>query len=92
MSDLLTDEDLFTETKPPTRWKNAYRADRIVTYMCERCRAEISYAAREVALTHCRTFPSEDVARTHHEEMEARNRREGRYEAEYLGPVPVEEP
>jgi len=82
---------LWTENdpieKPASRWVNRWIVMRAHATGCTVCGAVASFAAGEIVQTHCRTYPSRDVAETMAREVLDDATRSG---VGWLGAFPVE--
>lgn len=83
MTDLLTDTDFkpTTATRPPSKWRNRWQANCIIILHCRICNTVKTLRYGEIFETHCRIYPSRDVAETHARLAVG---------AHYLGPFPLD--
>lgn len=73
-------------TKPPTRWRNRWKSIAVRITRCTVCGERTVIAPGQYYESHCRTYPSRDVAETHATELFAPPN-----STQYLGAFPVEE-
>lgn len=55
---------VYVVTKPPSRWRNWWVAKRAGIMVCSVCGARTPVGPGDVYGTHCRRYPSRDVAET----------------------------
>lgn len=91
---LLNDADFAPQVtleravKPPAKWKNRWRAPPYaVSLQCSKCGFVIEVGPREEYGSHCKLYPSRDMAETDAEELA---RETPAFAAQYLGAFPVE--
>jgi hypothetical protein len=88
---LLSRDDLLPKekkaTEPAKGWVNRWRAVNPWMAVCVVCDHRRLVRRGETATTHCRRYPSKDVAESHANELDAAQNNGDR---EYLGAFPIE--
>lgn len=88
LTELLTDADLRATEEPPKRWLNWWRSRIDDFEICSICGRSVSAPTGKVYGSHCRRYPSKDVAETHAVELDFYYSPHGNFSRTYLGAFP----
>lgn len=96
MTDLDTKPKSETRTAPAKRWINRWvvvNAETSHIFQCHICGRRWVHRYGDILQSHCRRYPSKDVAESHASKLSASDipTPDGKCGTEYLGAFPVEE-